>query len=76
MDMSAVPSVDISAGDAIMDTIESLNSNGIKMVFSDVDPNVSKNFRRFGIIQKIGTESFYESPRDVMDAYLTSENAF
>lgn len=73
LDMSAVPSIDISAGDALMDSIKNLKEKNVKVVFSDVDPDVSKDLLRLGITYEVGPESFFESPGDVVDAYEESE---
>lgn len=73
LDMSAVPSIDISAGDALMESINNLKEKNVKVVFSDVDPDVSKDLLRLGITYEVGPESFFKFPRDVVDAYEKSE---
>lgn len=73
LDMSAVPSIDISAGDALLDSIKNLKEKNIKVVFSDVDPDVSRDLLRLGITYEVTPESFFETPEDVVDAYEESE---
>ena len=73
LDMSAVPSIDISAGDALIESINNLKEKNVKVVFSDVDPDVSKDLLRLGITYEVGPESFFKFPRDVVDAYEKSE---
>lgn len=74
IDMSAVPDIDISAGDALLDSIKNLKSKNIKTVFSDVDPDVARDLKRLGILDEVSSDSFFESPRDVVDAYLQLKN--
>ncbi len=73
LDMSAVPSIDISAGDVLLDSIKSLKEKNIRVVFSDVDPDVSRDLLRLGITYEVGPDSFFESPGDVVDAYEESK---
>ena len=73
LDMSAVPSIDISAGDALIESINNLKEKNVKVVISDVDPDVSKDLLRLGITYEVGPESFFKFPRDVVDAYEKSE---
>lgn len=56
----AVPSVDVNALDEFNELSQEFAENGITLLVCGLQPEVKRMFERYGMIEKIGKEKFFE----------------
>lgn len=56
----AVPSVDVNALDEFNELYHEFRDNGITVLVCGLQPEVRRMFERYGMIEKIGSENFFE----------------
>jgi SulP family sulfate permease len=73
LDAEAVNFIDISACDALLDSIKELQSKGITFAFARVRDEVRKRMRRGGIEAAVGSSNFFERVTDGVLAWQEQE---
>ena len=66
---SAMGDVDYSGADAIRAVNEEMSSKGVTFVLCDLDPEVKRLLDAYGLTEKIGPQSIFAAPEDVVEAY-------
>jgi MFS superfamily sulfate permease-like transporter len=69
IDSAAIADVDWSAGATLRQAYNMLTEKGIRLVFADVTQDVYSDLERYGIIDLLGKDAFYESITAVVAAY-------
>jgi sulfate permease, SulP family len=69
IDGAAIGDVDFSAGETLLDLYGELKGGGTKVVFTQISHEVRVELDRYGITEKIGADSFFDSLVDVVAAY-------
>jgi len=73
VDAEAVNFIDVTAGDALLDTIKELQSQGITFAFARVRDEVRERMRLGGIEAAVGPANFYERVTDGVRAWQQQE---
>ena len=69
IDAAAIDDVDYSAAAALRSTYGILKEKGIHLVFALVSDDVRAELERFGIIDLIGKDAFYDNSDDLLNDY-------
>lgn len=69
IDMAAVDEVDFTAGETLLSLVGQLEALGTRLVFSAVSDDVRQSLERSGVAGAVGTDAFYETGRDVVEAW-------
>jgi MFS superfamily sulfate permease-like transporter len=69
LDAAAIEDVDYSAGLAVQELYGVLKDKGIRLVFVEVVEDVRDELRRYGVEDLVGSDAFYASLQDLLDAY-------
>jgi high affinity sulfate transporter 1 len=72
LDAAAIEDVDYSAGLAVQELHGVLHEKGIRLVFVEVVEDVRDELRRYGVEDLVGSDAFYASLQDLLDAYRAS----
>ena len=67
LSMRAVPQMDISAGNALYELIESLQNNGVKVQFCGVSDDLMSMMKRLKIDTLVGANSYYWSATQALN---------
>ncbi len=66
---SAVDDVDFTAGYTLRNIQQLLGTRNIKLVFLLVEPNVRSELDRYGITELAGSDAFFETGKDLIQAF-------
>jgi SulP family sulfate permease len=69
VDAAAVDDVDYTAAATLKVLQGELEARGIQLKFSEVSDDVRAELQRSGIVDRVGEDSFYATPGEVLDAY-------
>jgi sulfate permease, SulP family len=69
IDAAAIGDVDYSAGETIIGVHAQMQEYGTRLVFADVDADVRAELDRFGITQLVGSDGFFSSVVEVVEAF-------
>lgn len=61
LSMRGVPSIDVTAAGVLEEYYEASSKQGIKVLFSSVQPHVHDYLVRTGLVERVGEENFYQS---------------
>ncbi|WP_298852341.1 SulP family inorganic anion transporter [uncultured Ruegeria sp.] len=75
IDASAIDEVDFTAGYTLCSMAKFLDDNGIRLVFSLVEPDVKAELNRFGVTDLVGETAFFETGSSLLDAFHMRQNA-
>lgn len=75
IDASAIDDIDYTAGTVLSATIKDLRAQGTEVVFLSVDANVLEELVRYGIVELIGKQAFFETARDLKAAFLGQQTS-
>ena len=64
-----VTDVDITAADALAELDEALHGAGIELCFAEMKGPVKDRLKRYGLFTKLGTENFFPTVGQAVDAY-------
>ncbi len=71
IDASAVDDIDYTAGTVLRSTIEKLREQGTDVVFLSVDSNSFAELNRYGIVELVGKEAFFDTGHALKSAFLS-----
>jgi high affinity sulfate transporter 1 len=69
IDMVAVDDVDFTASETLRGLHGVLQTYGVRLIFSEMIDEVQAEFDRSGLTSLFGADSYFPTPRDVVDAY-------
>jgi MFS superfamily sulfate permease-like transporter len=69
-----VTSVDVTAGDALIDLDKTLHATGIELCFAEMKDPVKDKLKRFGMFSRLGEETFFATMGQAVKAYLAAHN--
>jgi sulfate permease, SulP family len=69
IDVTAVDDIDFSAAATLREIYVSLKGKGIRLVFAEVADDIHRELDRSGLTDLIGKDRFYETIKDVEEAY-------
>ncbi|WP_171238559.1 SulP family inorganic anion transporter [Ruegeria sp. HKCCA5763] len=69
IDASAIDEIDFTAGYALRSLVEFLHENGIRLVFTLVEPDVKAELDRYGVTDLIGEDAFFDTGNRLLDAF-------
>jgi MFS superfamily sulfate permease-like transporter len=64
-----VDDIDFSAAATLREIYMSLNGKGIRLVLAEVEEDILRELERSELTDLIGKDGFFETPRDVEEAY-------
>ncbi|WP_406858665.1 sulfate permease [Alsobacter sp. KACC 23698] len=70
-----VTSVDVTAADALSELVEALRSRNIDLRFAEIKDPVKDKLKRFGLLEQIGSGSFYPTIGEAVKDYLAAHPA-
>jgi MFS superfamily sulfate permease-like transporter len=69
LDAAAVGDIDYSASEVLHTVAERLRGQGVRLVLSNVLDDVHRQLERYGLVELIGPEAFYETSGAVLDDF-------
>jgi MFS superfamily sulfate permease-like transporter len=72
IDAAAIGDIDYSAGETIISVLAQMQEHGTRLVFADVDDAVKVELDRFGITELVGSDGFFSSVVDVVEAFRSA----
>jgi MFS superfamily sulfate permease-like transporter len=69
IDSAAIDDVDYTAAAALCSLYGLLQKQGIRLVFSEVSPDVHAQLEGSGIVEKVGKDGFYATTGEMVAAY-------
>lgn len=69
LDASAIDTVDFTAGYTLRSIHKELQSKGIRLVFAMVEPDVRAELTRYGLVERVGEGSFFDTGQDLVKAF-------
>ena len=72
IDAAAIGDIDYSAGETILGILDQMKERGTRLVFADVDDDVRTELDRFGITDVVGTDAYFSSVVEVVEAFRTA----
>jgi high affinity sulfate transporter 1 len=75
IDAAAIADVDFSAGATLQQVYNELKERNIRLVFVELTDDVRAQFDTYGITDLTGTEVFYATLRELVDAYRRTASA-
>ncbi len=75
VDAAAIGDVDYSAGETLVSVHAQMQEHGTRLVFADVDDEVRAELDRFGITDLVGTDAYFDSIQDMLEAYRAAQQA-
>ncbi len=69
IDVTSVDDIDFSAAATLREIFASLKGKGIRLVFAEVADDIHRELDRSRLTDLIGNDGFYETVRDVEEAY-------
>jgi MFS superfamily sulfate permease-like transporter len=72
IDASAIADVDYSGAQTINELIQELHSRGVRLVLAEVEQDVRDELDRYGLTTLIGTEAYFDTVVEVIEAYRHS----
>ncbi len=70
LEAAAVADVDWSAAQALAQVHEELTSRGVRLVFAETADEVRTEFDRYGLTDRLGTDAFFDTVQDMVDAFM------
>jgi high affinity sulfate transporter 1 len=67
-----VTSVDVTAADVLSQLDESLQAAGIELCFAEMKDPVKDKLKRFGLLTSLGTDNFFATIGEAVNAYLAT----
>jgi high affinity sulfate transporter 1 len=64
-----VTSVDVTAGDALMELHDALQAASIQLCFAEMKDPVKDKLKRFGIFVRLGEQNFFSTINEAVDTY-------
>jgi sulfate permease, SulP family len=68
LDSAAISDVDFSAAQTLRETHEVLRKQGVRLVFAEMVDHVHKELERYGIVEILGEDSFFDTIQEVIEA--------
>ena len=65
-----VTSVDVTAGDVIVEIQEALRAEEIELCFAEMKDPVKDKLKRFGLFTRLGKENFFDTIGEAVDDYV------
>ncbi len=72
LDAAAIPDVDFSAGVTVREIHDILQERQVRLVFAEVVDDVRAELRRYGVEDLVGSDAFFGTVQEVVDAYRQS----
>jgi len=69
IDAAAMPDIDFSAGQVLIELQRSLQERGIRLVAAELDDDVRRELRIYGIEEVAGSDAFFSTVQEVLEAY-------
>lgn len=69
LDAEAMTDIDTTGADALRDTMDDLQKQGITFAMARLEPPVLELLKRYKLLDKIGTTRLYMTNREAVDAY-------
>lgn len=69
-----VTSVDVTAADMLAELVETLQAAGIELCFAEMKDPVKDKLKRFGLLTRLGEETFFPTLGAAVSAYLASHD--
>jgi high affinity sulfate transporter 1 len=67
-----VTSVDVTAADALAELDSALHEEGIELCFAEMKDPVKDKLKRFGLFNRLGANSFFDTVGEAVKAYLAT----
>jgi len=65
-----VTSVDVTAGDVLIELDQTLHAAGIELCFAEMKDPAKDKLKRFGLFKSLGEQNFYATLGQSVNAYL------
>ena len=65
-----VTSVDVTAGDMLLELQEQLQASGVALCFAEMKDPVKDKLKRFGLFTRLGEDRFFATTGEAVQAYL------
>jgi len=72
VDAAGIDDVDYSAGQSIREIHGQLREQGIRLVAAEVPEEVKNELARYGLVELIGEDAFFDTVSEVIEAYRSS----
>ncbi len=69
VDAEMISDVDFSGGSTILDAVGLIQGAGTRLVFARVKSNVREQLQRYGVVDLVGDDAFFDSIEALLDAY-------
>jgi len=69
IDAAAMPDIDFSAGQVLIELQRALQERGVRLVAAELDDDVRRELRIYGIEDAAGSDAFYSTVQEVLEAY-------
>jgi SulP family sulfate permease len=69
VDAEMISDVDFSAGATILDAIGLIQAAGTRLVFTRVKSGVREQLQRYGVVDLVGDDAFFDSIEALVEAY-------
>ena len=69
-----VTSVDVTSADVLAELADILHASGIELCFAEMKDPVKDKMRRFGLMDRFGTDTFHATTGEAVDAYLAEHD--
>jgi MFS superfamily sulfate permease-like transporter len=74
IDAAGIDDVDYSAGQTVREIHAQLKDKGIRLVVAEIPQEVRDETARYGLVELIGEDAFYDTVSEVIDAYQASQS--
>jgi SulP family sulfate permease len=72
LEAGTMPDLDFSAAEALRELVQDLRKRGVVLALVLVSPGLEEDLEREGLLDLIGRERIFRTPRDCFDAYEAS----
>jgi len=69
IDAAAMPDVDFSAGQVLIELQRALQERGVRLVAAELDDDVRRELRIYGIEDAAGSDAFFSTVQEALEAY-------
>jgi high affinity sulfate transporter 1 len=69
-----VTSVDVTAGDTLVELDEALHAGGIELCFAELKDRVKDKLKKFGLLAQLGENNFFPTIGVAVSSYLETHN--
>jgi len=69
IDAAAMPDIDFSAGQVLIELQRALQERGVRLVAAELDDDVRRELRIYGIEDAAGSDAFFSTVQEALEAY-------